>query len=190
MTEKKYRNIGIWDVMKKSDFWKKFAEKINADFKIKTTVSKDLNRLEIKSEYNRVMILFSETDTKPLFIDCKFEQDRNLAWFEISKVDFIEKIINKFSRNKITSINKEFNKKYVSKTVDNYKIKPIINNKNITDLILKQNLTFIGGKQEKNGEFHLSLNVHRNVNNIEQLEAIYDLTTKLINEFNGKKNGY
>jgi len=189
MTEKKHRNLGIWNVLEKSDFWKNFSEKRNADFKIKSTVSKDLNRLELKLEYNRVLISFSETDTKPLFIVCNFKQTRNLTWFEISKVDFIEKIINKFSRNKITSNNKEFNKKYFSKTVDNNKIKSIINNKNITDLILKQNLSFIGGKQEKNGEFHLSLNVHRNVNNIEQLETIYDLTIKLIDEFNGTKNG-
>ncbi len=186
----KHRNLGTWDVRKKSEFWKILAKKINADFKIITTVSKDFNKLELKSEYKKVMITFTETDTKPLFVNCIFKQTSNLTWFEISKSDFIEQIMNKFSGKKITSRNREFNQNYLSKTIDNHKIKSIINNKNITDLILKQNLTFIGGKPEKDGEFHLSLNVHRNVNNIEQLEAIYDLTTKLIDEFKGKKNGY
>jgi len=129
------------------------------------------------------MISFSETDTKPLFIKCIFKQSRNFTWFEIAKSDFIEKIIYKFSRNKINSSIGDFNKNYLSKTIDNYKIKSIINNRTITDLILKQDITFIGGKQGEKGEFILSLNIHRNVNNLQQLEAIYDLTTKLIDEF-------
>ncbi|MCF8295900.1 MAG: hypothetical protein K9J13_00020 [Saprospiraceae bacterium] len=182
MTEIKFRNLGIWDVLEKSEFWKMFAEKVNAEFKIITTVSRDLNRLELKSEYKKIVISFSESDTKPLFVSCEFRQNRNLTWFEISKSDFIEKIINKFSRNSIKSINGDFNKNYISKTIDNYKIKSIINNKTITDLILKQNLTFIGGKQEKNGVFTLSLNIHRNVNNLQHLKAVYDLTLKLIDE--------
>lgn len=156
------------------------TEKNNADFKIITTVSKDLNKLELKLEYEKVMISFSETDTKPLFVDCKFRQTRNLTWFEISKSDFIEILTNRFSRNLIKSGNSEFNRKYLSETIDNYKIKAIINNKTITDLILKQNLTFIGRKQGGNEDFILSLNIHRNVNNLQQLETIYDLTTKLI----------
>lgn len=183
MTEIKHSNLGIWDVQKKSEFWKRLAAKLNADFKIITTVSKDFNRLELKSEYKKVMISFSETDTKPLFVNCEFRQTRNLTWFEISKSDFIEKIINKFSRNKINSSNRAFSKNYLSKSIDNYKIKSIINNKTITDLILKQNLTFIGGEQGENDEFILSLNVHRNINNIQQLESIFDLTIKLIDEF-------
>jgi hypothetical protein len=115
MTEIKHRNLGIWDVREKAEFWKVLAEKTNADFKIITTVSKDLNRLELKLEYEKVMISFSETDTKPLFVHCKFRQTRNLTWFEISKSDFIEKLINQFSRNKIESGNSEFNKNYLFK---------------------------------------------------------------------------
>ena len=49
-------------------------------------------------------------------------------------------------------------------------------------MILKQDLTFIGGEKGKNGDFILRLNIHRNVNNLPQLEAVYDLTTILIDE--------
>ena len=183
----KFRNLGVWDVLKKADFWKKFSEKHGADFKIKTTVSKDLNRLEMTIQYNGVSISFSESDTRPLFIDCNFKYSESLAWFEISKIDFIEKVIAMFGKNKISSYNKDFNRKYLVKTVDNYRVKSIINNKNITGLILKQNLTYIGGKQDKSGAFHLTVNVHRNVNSLEQLETVYGLATALIDELKGHK---
>ena len=131
MTEISHRNFGIWDVRKKSEFWKVFAERTHADF--------------------------------------------------------IEKMLFKFSRNKISSNNGEFDKNYISKTVDNYKIKSVLNNRNITELILRQNITFIGGEQDKQGNFNLSLNIHRNVNCIEQLETIYNLAKMLIDSLNGRK---
>lgn len=187
MTEIKHRNSGIWDVRRKSEFWKVLAKKINADFKIITTVSRDLNRMELTFEYEKVTVTFSESDTKPLFVECNFKRDMNPARFEIYKVDFIEKITSKFSKGKINSTNREFDNKYLTKATDNHKIRSIINNKNITDLILQQDLTFIGGNQEKDGRFNLSINVHRNINNIEQLEAIYNLTTTLIDTLQGRK---
>ena len=183
-----HRNLGIWDIQKKSEFWKILAERKNGDFKIITTVSKDLNRLELTFEYDKIIISFSESDTKPLFVECSIRSEMEQAWFEISKIDFIGKISGKFSKSKITSINSEFNNSYLIKGTDSYIIRSIINNKNITDLILKQNLTFIGGEQGKNGKFNLSLNIHRNINNIEQLEVIYNLTTMLIDLLKRKRN--
>lgn len=185
MTESKHRNLGVWDVKKKSGFWKILSEKINADFKMITTVSRDLNRLELKSEYDKVMITFSESDTKPLFVNCEFNQIRNLTWFEISKSDFIERIINNFSRNVIKSNHKKFNKTFLSKTIENDKIKTIINNKIITDLILKLNLSFVGGREEDE-KFNLRLNIHREINNLQQLKDVYGLTTNIIDVLNGK----
>ena len=119
MTEIKHKNLGIWDVQKKSEYWKVLAKNIHADFKIITTVSKDFNRLVLKVEYKNVFISFTETDTKPLFVNCEFARSRNLTWFEISKSDFIERLMNKFSKSKINSSNIEFNKKYISKTINN-----------------------------------------------------------------------
>ncbi len=181
------RNLGIWDVKEKSEFWKTLAERKNGDFKIITTVSRDLNKFELKFNYKKTVISFSESDTKPLFVDCSIRGGLGRAWFEISKTDFIEKIFSKFSKSNISSINTEFNKCYLIKANDNTKIRSIINNKNITDLILQQNLTFIGGKQGKNGDFDLTLNIHRNVNNIVQLESVYNLTTRLIDILKGEK---
>jgi hypothetical protein len=41
--------------------------------------------------------------------------------------------------------------------------------------------------KENDEDFILSLNIHRNVNNLQQLETIYNLTTKLIDILKGKK---
>ena len=180
----KHRNLGIWDVRKKSEFWKILAQKINADFRIITTASRDLNRLELKFEYEKVTVTFGESDTKPLFVECNFNRDMGSTSFEISKVDFIEKLTSNFSKRIIHSTNRDFDKKYSTKTTDNNRIRRIINNKEITELILRQNLTFIGGKQEKNGKFNLVLNVHRNIISIKQLETIYKLTTTMIDSLN------
>lgn len=187
MTGMKHWNYGIWDVSKKSEFWKVLAKRIDANFRIVTTVSRDLNRMELKFEYEKVMVSFSESDTKPLFVECNFNRDMGRTRFEIYKVDFIEKIASKFSKNKISANNKEFNDIYLTEATDNNKIRSIINNKNITDLILRLDLTYIGGRQDNDGKFNLSLNIHRNINNIEQLEAVYNLTTALIDTLKERK---
>jgi hypothetical protein len=190
MTKTKHWNLGIWDIRKKSEFWKELAKRKNADFKSITTVSKDLNRLELYFEYEKVKVIFTESDTKPLFIECSFNSDIGQIWFEISKVDSIEKTLSLFSKHKINSQNKEFNSKYLIKAKDSQKIRHIINNKNILDIILRENLTFIGGKPGKNGAFNLTLNIHRNINNLEQLEGIYNLTITMIDILKRRKNVY
>ena len=177
------RNLGMWDIQIKAEFWKKLAIDVNGDFKIITTVSKDLNRLELNTEYKKVLISFSESDTKPLFVSCKFMQAQNLAWFEISKSDFIEKVLNAFNNKKVDSNNPDFNKIYLVKTIENNKIKTIINDNTIVNLIMKNDLTFVGGEQGENDEYIVNLNVHRNVNDLKQLKEIYELATMLIDEF-------
>ena len=183
----KHWNLGIWDIRKKSEFWKELAKRKNANFKTITTVSKDINRLELFFDYEKIQVLFTETDTKPLFIECNFSRDIGRTWFEISKIDFIEKIMSRFSKHKINSTNKELNHKYLIKGNDDQRIREIINNKNIIEIILRENITFIGGEQGKNGVYKLSLNIHRNINNIQQLETIYNLTIKLIDILIRKK---
>lgn len=84
--------------------------------------------MDLKFEYENVKVYFSESDTKPLFVACNFNSDLNLTWFEISKVDFVEKIMSKFSKNKINSSNTEFNINYLIKAFDNYKIRSVIKN--------------------------------------------------------------
>ena len=190
MSKTKHWNLGIWDVRKKSEFWKELAKRKNANFKTIATVSKDLNRLELSFDYEKVQVIFTETDTKPLFIECNFSSDIGRTWFEISKTDFIEKLMSQFSKHKIKSTNKELSNKYLIKGTDNQMVREIINNKKIIEIILQENITFIGGEQGKNGTYKLSLNIHRNINSIEQLEAIYNLTITLIDRLKRKRNGY
>jgi len=190
MTKTKHWNLGIWDVRKKSEFWNALAKKKNATFKTITTVSKDLNRLELSFDYEKVQVIFTETDTKPLFIECNFSSEAGLPWFEIAKVDLIEKLMSRFSKHKIKSTNQELNQKYLIKGTDNQAVSEMINNKKIIGIILRENLTCIEGKPGKNGTYKLSLNIHRNINNLEQLEAIYNLTLTLIDRLKRKRDGY
>ncbi|MBI9056018.1 MAG: hypothetical protein JEY96_19510 [Bacteroidales bacterium] len=48
MTKKQSRNLGFHDVKNKREFWKTFSDEINGEFKIITTVSRDLNKLRWK----------------------------------------------------------------------------------------------------------------------------------------------
>ncbi len=178
--------LGILDTSKKADFWEELAKRKNAGFKIITTVSRDLNRLELTFDYKDVKVKFTESDTKPLFIECNFQRDIGHIWFEISRSDFIARLMSLFSKHKIKSANKKFNLKYLIRGNSSLKVRKIINNEKITSIILRENITFIGGKQAKNGTFILTLNIHRNINSIEQLETVYNLTIRLIDIIMGE----
>ncbi len=186
MAKTQHWTLGIWDVTNKATFWRELANKINADFKILTTVSRDLNRLKLTFVYDNVQVKFSESDTKPLFIECLFESPTGQGWFEISKSDFVDKLLNYTSKHKLKPGNKQFGKNYIIKGRNDQKINAIINNPKIIATILEQNINFIGGRQDKKGKYKLEINVNRNVNNLEQLTKIYQLTLSLIDILNGK----
>ncbi len=187
MTKTQHWTLGIWEVTKKSDFWKELANKIDANFKILTTVAKDLNRLELSTTYDNVQIKFTETDTKPLFIECYFNKPIDNLWFEITKSDFIDKLLNLLNKHKLKSANKQLYQKYIIKGDNTQKVREIINNPKITWSILREDITFVGGNQDKNGIYKLEINVNRNVNSLKQLEKIYRFTLWLIDIINGKE---
>ena len=186
MSKSQHWTLGFWDVAKKADFWQKLAKKINAEFKIFTTVSKDLSRLQLTFVYDNAQVKFTESDTKPLFVECNFNRNMPHVWFEISQSDFIDKIMSLLSKHKIKSRNKKFNQSYIVKSNDNHRVIEIINNQNIAETILRENIMFIGAEPVKNGAYRLQLSINRNINNFQQLEAVYNLTISLIDILNGK----
>ncbi len=136
--------------------------------------------MELSFEYKDVKVRFTESDTKPLFVECYFQRGLGNIWFEISRTDFIDRLMSLFTKNKLESANKEFNKKYLILGANTQKVREIINNEKIIKIILSESITFVGGKNGKDGKFRLTLNIHRNVNSPEQLETIYNFTVSLI----------
>ncbi|MBN2639731.1 MAG: hypothetical protein JXR65_11675 [Bacteroidales bacterium] len=131
-------------------------------------------------------MILKESDTKPFFIECNLISATGQPRFGISKAYFIEKILNRFNKQKIKSANKKLNSKYLVSRDESQKIREIINDTNITNIMLREHPAFIGGEHKKNGSYKLSLNIHRNINNIEQLESIYNLTIALIDTLKRK----
>ena len=109
---------GYFDVLKKKDFWKKLAEEKNADFKIITTVSMVINKIRIRHLYKKNLIVITESDTQPLFIETTLNLWTNRdSYFEITENAFIERILNKISNKSVNLNNAEFDKKFLIKTM-------------------------------------------------------------------------
>ncbi|MCK5775937.1 MAG: hypothetical protein KAH25_07175, partial [Bacteroidales bacterium] len=67
------RTLGFIDISKKRLFWEELAKELKGTFKIKQTVSRDLDRLVLQIPYKQYLIEFTESDSHPLKINCKME---------------------------------------------------------------------------------------------------------------------
>lgn len=182
MTKKQSRNFGIRDSKSKTGLWKTFSEEVKGEFKFIVPVSRDLNKLQLKVNYKGVNIILKETDTKPLFIECSLKNIKKSFWFEIIKSDTIERILSYFSSKIVKSGIDNFDTQYLFKTNDKNSVNGIKNNSTLVNLILSENVFFINGKPTSLTDYSLIINVNRDVNNIQKMKAIYDLTLLLIDE--------
>jgi hypothetical protein len=94
------RTHGFIDISKKRDFWKELSEEFDGVFKIKHTISKDLERLILQIPYKKYMIEFSESDTHPLKIESTLMANRDFE-FIISFEDTLEKLLKLFGQQDI-----------------------------------------------------------------------------------------
>jgi hypothetical protein len=165
---------GIFDVIKKKDFWKKLADERNAEFKIITTVSRDLNKIQIKYPYKNNQIIITETDTKPLFIETNLIlRHEKEVYFQITENEFVERLLSKFSNKTIKLNNVEFDKKYLIKSNRKELVEKLLENSQTTESLLILDIFYIEGSSniDKN-IFNLKFNVNRNVNSYEYLKSL------------------
>lgn len=169
------RTQGFIDISKKRDFWKELSDEFDGIFNVKTTISRDLERLTLQIPYKHYMIEFSESDTHPLKIEsnlmanCDFE-------FMISFEDTLEKLLKVFGQQDIEVGDKSFDDRYLIKEKNTNFIRQILSEESVKTILLKNNVFSFGCNYEKKDDtLHLSSLVSRTINSKEELSELFKL---------------
>jgi len=148
MTKEKNKNIiqtiingpslGYTDNFPKRTMWKEIAEELNGEFKIKFNSGNELEIHNISIPYKKWIIKISASDSRPLKFQISFDASQDFE-LTLSWEDFIERIIQKFSKPEIELGWKEFDKHYLIKSNRSDLVK-IIFTKEIQKTLLKHNV--------------------------------------------------
>lgn len=176
------RTLGFIDISKKRHFWEDLANEFNGTFKLKQTVSKDLESLILQIPYKQYSVEFSESDTQPLKINCKLAANHKFE-FAISYEDTIEKLLKLFGQQDIQIGEEIFDKKYLIQGTNSDLIKVLLTNNYIKSILLSNNVfsyNCIYNKKDKTLE--LSSLVSRTINSKSELHELFKLFYLTIDE--------
>ena len=144
MTKEKDENIikgpslGYTDNFPKREMWKEIAEEFNGEFKIKYNSGHEIEIHNISIPYKKWNIKISVSDSRPLKFQISFSSSQDFELI-LSLVDFIDRIIKKFSKPKIELGWKEFDKHYLIKSNRSDLVKKTIT-REIQKILLKHNV--------------------------------------------------
>ena len=171
------------DVLSKKDLWKDLAELFDGKFKIRKTISGDINSFQLEIPYKDHNLQLTETDTKPLKVEIDFKLIRNLE-FNISWEDNIERILKLFGKQDIKIGDKEFDKKYLIQSNDSELITKMLNFKKLNKTLLKHNIYLLALEYNDKKEIHKLLTVKdRNTKSKEIMIALINFEFILIDFF-------
>jgi len=169
------RTNGFIDISKKRDFWKELSDEFDGVFKVRHTVSKDLERLTLQIPYKQYMIEFSESDTHPLKIESILRANRDFE-FTISFEDTIEKLLKLFGQQDIEIGDKSFDNKYLIKEKNTNYIGHILSEEGVKAILLRNNVFSFGCNfQKKDNTLQLLSLVSRTINSKEELSELFKL---------------
>lgn len=180
---------GIFDVIKKQDFWKQLSDEIGGEFKIITTVARDLNKIRIKYNYRGHELMLTETDTKPLFIESVIESHNysNLS-IQVSENEFVERFISKFSSKMMKLNQSSFDEKYLIKSSDKGIALKLLHDLNISEAIVALEIFYLEVVSNENkNTLSIVFNVNRKVNSYDYLKSILALYCVFIDNLIGLK---
>lgn len=171
------------DVFSKKDLWKDLAELYDGKFKIKQTISKDINSFRLEIPYKNHNIILTETDTKPLKFETKLKLNRKFE-FNISWEDSIERVLKIFGKQDIKVGDKEFDKKYLIQSNEPGLITNILNYKDISKMLLKHNIYLLTLDYNKKDEGHKLMTIKdRNTKKKEIMIELINLEFSIIDFF-------
>jgi hypothetical protein len=172
------------DVLAKKELWKEIAKKLNGEFKIKQTISRDISTLILEIPYKNQMVILTESDTRPLRseinMDLKTKYELSLSW-----EGGVEKIMKIFGSQDIQIGNQEFDKKYLIQSNNSSQTISIL--RDLKDLILKLNIYIMNLHYEKSGQHKLLITKDRNSNTIDEIIGLIELNFRLVDFLFPKK---
>lgn len=171
------------DVYSKKDLWKDLAKMFDGEFKIKQTISKDINSFQLEIPYKNHKIILTETDTKPLKFEMKLKLNRKFE-FNISWEDSIERIMKIFGKQDIIIGNNEFDKKYIIQSNEPELITHLLNYREVSKILLKHNIYLLTMEYDKKYEEHKFMTVKdRNTKGKEVMIELINLEFRIIDFF-------
>ena len=108
-------SLGYTDNFSKRELWKEIANEQNGEFKIKFNSGKELEIHTLTIPYKKWNIEVSVSGSRPLKFRISFEAGQDFE-FTLSWADYLERIMNKFSKSKVELGWKEFDKQYLIKS--------------------------------------------------------------------------
>jgi hypothetical protein len=172
------------DVLAKKELWKEIAKKLNGEFKIKQTISRDISTLILEIPYKNQMVVFTESDTRPLrseiTMDLKTKFELSISW-----EGSVEKIMKIFGSQDIQIGNQAFDKKYLVQSNNSSQTISVL--RDLKDLILKLNIYIINLHYEKSGQHKLLITKDRNSNTIDEIIGLIELNFRLVDFLFPKK---
>ncbi len=165
------------NVLDKKELWKLIAEKLKGEFKIKQTVSRDINTLILEIPYKNQLVVLTESDTRPLKSEINMELKEPFE-FSISWEGGVEKIMKIFGSQDIQIGNQAFDKKYFIQSNNSQRTTAILSE--LKELILKHNIYIINLHREKSGQYKLLITKDRNSNTVEEIIGLIELNFRLI----------
>ena len=175
---------GVFDIIKKQKFWQQLSEEIGGEFKIITTVARDVNKLRIRYNYKGHEITLTETDTKPFFIEATIDSYNNSnISMQVSENEFVERLISKLS-NKSTKLNQPiFDEKYLIKSNNKEIAFNILSELNISDSIIALEIFYLEIiKNKRKNNISVIFNVNRKVNSYNYLKSVLELYCAFIDK--------
>lgn len=141
-------SLGYTDVYPKRELWRDIANEFNGTFKIKHNSGCELEWHDVTIPYKRWEIKISSSDTRPLKFTASLlalqHFDLTISW-----EDFIERILEKFSKPEIEVGYKEFDKRYLIKSNRSDLTKAILSD-SIQRTMLKHNIYSLSYQTNKN----------------------------------------
>ena len=167
--------LGFIDISKKQHFWKEFADDLGGIFKIKNTISYDLQMLSLIIPYKNYQIEFTESDTHPLKINCLLKAKQKLEFF-ISCEDTIDELMKFFGLQDIEIGNDVFDNAYLIQGPNSKIIKKILLTNCLDTIMLRNNVFSLNCNfQKSDNTLNLSSLVSRTINSKAELSELYKL---------------
>lgn len=174
---------GFIDISQKRLFWKEIADELNGVFKIKQTISRDLELLCLQIPYQGAIIEFTESDAHPLKINCILKAKQAFE-FSVCIEDSFDKFFKLFGRQDIIVGDMVFDKKYLIQGKNHEPIKEIFSITDIKSILLKNNVfSFTCNYQKKESTINLMSMVSRTIRSKNELFDLFKLFSITIDKF-------
>jgi len=176
------RAMGRVNISKKREFWKELSEELGGDFKVKSISSNTFEKLKLTLPHKGYKIVFTESDTQPLKIQCVLKSYIKLL-FTLYPKGIFEKILKFFGKKDVEIGDPKFDQLYLISSNNSYITKELLSESKIKTLLLNYGIYYFSSNTStKTNELELSANIGRNINKKSELNDMFSLFCLIIDK--------